>query len=69
MKTALSAVFKVTCGRVLCVHGDVSVHTLFDRSTAVNDVEMVMTDVIIREPEIGLTQRSSKVTIAVRRAS
>jgi hypothetical protein len=33
LKTVVSAVFKVTCGRVLCVHRDGSVHTVFDRAS------------------------------------
>ena len=65
MKTAVFAVFKVTCGRVLCVHRDVSVHTLFDRSNTVKDREPVPSDAGLSELEIGWTWRSPEVTIVV----
>ena len=60
MKTAFCAVFKVTCGRVLCVHRDVSVHTLFDCSNAVKAVEIVNADVIIAELQIRVDLRVAR---------
>ena len=41
-KTALFAVFQVSCGRVLCVHRDDSVHIVFDRTKSFNNVETQM---------------------------
>ena len=55
LKTAFLAVFKVTCGRVLCVHRDVSVHTLFDGSGIVKNREPVQSDAGLSELEIGWT--------------
>ena len=69
MKTVFFAVFKVTCGRVLCVHRDGSVHTLFDCSNAVKAVETVNADVSIAECTFGSTCRSPEVTIVGPEAS
>jgi PAS domain-containing protein len=50
----LSAVFQVTCGRVLCVHRDVSVHALFGSAKSFTpSVEPLKSPVMRREPEIG----------------
>ena len=51
------------------VHRDGSVHTLFDRSNAVKDVETLHADVSLSKLEIRGTWRSPEVTIVVPGAS